>query len=299
MPQNQKRKQKLTRRGYCVFTVEKNGEKSLPPPPSLPDPKSTIRFDIKSDEDIVYQSNYKFNIEIEVLINNSTKSRCSKNNEKNGTNIAPRRQNAWILYRRDKSMNKEFEGLTTSLVSLKIREMWEKETGDVKELFSALSRLAEKRHIEQYGKNYKYQPVHMKKSKESKLNQSKKRNKRKVKKSNMKLDNYEFFTTTIDYFRKSAPENETMKSSPSNDNRDINDTDSTSNNTSDSTSENLLPPIEYDRNNNIWRDPILQFKLNDEYSFVNNFIEIDETNEINEKTEFNENNDIETYGIFS
>ncbi|PKY37683.1 hypothetical protein RhiirA4_390781, partial [Rhizophagus irregularis] len=95
---------------------------------------------------------------------------------KNGTNNAPRRQNAWILYRRDKSMNKEFEGLTTAIVSLKIREMWEKETWEVKELFSALSRLAEKRHIEQYGKNYRYQPVHMKKSKP---NQQNKRNKRK------------------------------------------------------------------------------------------------------------------------
>ncbi|PKC13041.1 hypothetical protein RhiirA5_352198 [Rhizophagus irregularis] len=296
MSQNQKRKQKLNkpaRRGYCVFTVEKNGEKSLPPPPSPPDPRSAIRFDIKSDEDIVYQSNYIFNIKIEVLINNSTKSRCSKNNEKNGTKNAPRRQNAWILYRRDKSMNKEFEGLTTAIVSLKIREMWEKEPWEVKELFSALSRLAEKRHIEQYGKNYRYQPVHMKKSKP---NQQNKRNKRKVKKINKKLNNCEFFTTTLDYF---TPENETMKSPPSNDNKDINDTNSTFNNTSDSTSENFLPPIEYDRNNNIWQDPMLKFKLNDEYSFVNNFIEIDETNEINEKNEFNENTDIETYGIFS
>ncbi|CAB4434415.1 unnamed protein product [Rhizophagus irregularis] len=152
-----------------------------------------------------------------------------------------------------KSMNKEFEGLTTAIVSLKIREMWEKETWEVKELFSALSRLAEKRHIEQYGKNYRYQPVHMKKSKP---NQQNKRNKRKVKKINKKLNNCEFFTTTLDYFAKSAPENETMKSPPSNDNRDINDTDSTSNNTSDNTSENFLPPIEYDRNNNIWQDPI-------------------------------------------
>ncbi|CAB4434366.1 unnamed protein product [Rhizophagus irregularis] len=135
--------------------------------------------------------------------------------------------------------------------------------------------------------------------KKSKPNQQNKRNKRKVKKINKKLNNCEFFTTTLDYFAKSAPENETMKSPPSNDNRDINDTDSTSNNTSDNTSENFLPPIEYDRNNNIWQDPILQFKLNDEYSFVNNFIEIDETNEINEKNEFNENTDIETYGIFS
>lgn len=291
MSQKQKlnKPKKPTRRGYRVrvFALKKNGvNSSLPPPPLPPDPKSAIRFDIKSDEDIVYHSNYKFNIEIEVLINNSTKARGSN------TNKTPRRQNAWILYRRDKSTNKEFEGLQTSVVSLKIREMWQKETEEVKEIFSALSRLAEKRHIEQYGKDYKYQPVHMKKSKTN-------TNKRKVK-NNIKLDNCEFFATTLDYFAISASENETMESPPSNNNieiRDINDTESTSNSTSDDTSKNFLQPIEYDRND-IWQDPMLKFTINDEYSFVNNFIEPDETNEINEKNEVNENNETETYGIF-
>jgi len=38
--------------------------------------------------------------------------------------------------------------------------MWNKESNDVKRLFAALSRLAEEKHIEKHGSDYKYKPSH-------------------------------------------------------------------------------------------------------------------------------------------
>ncbi|GBC04467.1 hypothetical protein RclHR1_00570023 [Rhizophagus clarus] len=275
---------KPTRRGHRLFTIDtikKDGNKHKSLPPLPPDPKSAIRFDVKTDEDIVYGSNYKFNTDIEILINNSKKTRVSKKRGKKEAKKPPRRQNAWILYRRDKSINREFEGVKSSIVSLKIREMWRNETEEVKELFTALSRLAEKKHIEKYGKDYKYEPVHLKKKKNKKTNKQKPYP---PKNKDFKSSNYEYFSTTLDYFNVSSPET-TMESLPS-DNK----------NTKNSTL-NLLPPVE-DRND-IWQDPLLQFKLNDEYSFVNDFLCIDESNEISEN-EINESIETETtYGIFS
>ncbi|PKC08558.1 hypothetical protein RhiirA5_357824, partial [Rhizophagus irregularis] len=78
-----------------------------------PDPNRPICFDenFKTDDDIIYGSKYKFNQSIEILINNSNSTRLAKKNQKNGMKKIPRRQNAWILYRRDKSLNSEFVGL--------------------------------------------------------------------------------------------------------------------------------------------------------------------------------------------
>jgi hypothetical protein len=276
---------KPTRRGHRIFTIgpiKKNGESSLPPPPSPPDPKCAIRFDVKSDEDIVYGSDYKFNVDIDTLINNSKKTRVAIKNEKKGTNQTPRRQNAWILYRRDKSLNAEFNGLKSSIVSLEVREMWRNEKVEIKELFAALSRLAEKRHIEKYGEDYKYKPNHVKK----KINKKNHKisNKKRPTPKETKPNNYEYFATTIDYFNLSSPENETIIESPHQNNKDINTSSTT----------DFLPTIRDD----IWQDPILQFKLDNEYSFINNFRDIDEINEINEN--LSENNETETlYGIFS
>src|SRR6266542_4456635 len=130
--------------------------------PPLPDPKKIMRFETepRSDEEIVYSSKYKFNHDIDILLNNSNETRLAKKSKKEGKNKVPRRQNAWILYRRDKSADPCFSNMKSSIVSVRIRDMWNKESNDVKRLFAALSRLAEEKHIEKHGSDYKYKPSH-------------------------------------------------------------------------------------------------------------------------------------------
>ncbi|CAI2173242.1 14369_t:CDS:1 [Funneliformis geosporum] len=140
----------------CV--MHSNDIKIAPTAPPPPNPNTCIQFGEKnSDEDIVYNSK-QFNHEIETLLNNSNKSRLAEKNVKKGTNKIPRRQNAWILYRRDKAVEPQFHKMKSCIISKKITKMWEKEPNNVKEIYKALSRLAEKRHIEKHGKNYRYRP---------------------------------------------------------------------------------------------------------------------------------------------
>ncbi|GBC03201.1 hypothetical protein RclHR1_05010001 [Rhizophagus clarus] len=135
-----------------------------------PDPNKPMCFDTKSktDDEIIYSSKYKFNYNIEILINNSDNTRLAKNNKKNGTRKIPRRQNAWILYRRDKSLNSEFIGLKSALISKEISKMWNKEEKGTIELFEALARKATEMHKKKYGENYKYKPRFSKKSSKNK-----------------------------------------------------------------------------------------------------------------------------------
>ncbi|RIA92984.1 high mobility group box domain-containing protein, partial [Glomus cerebriforme] len=72
-----------------------------------------------------------------------------------------RPQNPFILYRRDKFEKHKTEykrkGLNQAEISKILGEMWSNEKPEVKELFRALGRLAEKIHTDEY-KNYKYEP---------------------------------------------------------------------------------------------------------------------------------------------
>jgi hypothetical protein len=127
----------------------------------LPDPNKHICFDAnaenpETDEDIVHRLSYKLNNPMSVLINDSETSRFAINNKKKGIKRIPRRQNPWILYLRDKSL--EFEGYPSSIITKKISEMWSQESRETIELFKALARMAVKKHIERHGENYKYKP---------------------------------------------------------------------------------------------------------------------------------------------
>ncbi|CAG8545618.1 1233_t:CDS:2 [Funneliformis caledonium] len=125
-----------------------------------------------SDEDLVYGSGYIFYRKIEVLLNNSNKSRLAERNMKEGTKNIPRRQNSWILYRRDKSADPKFLKMKSSEVSKEIQAMWAQEPSKVKEIFVALSRLATKKHIEKHGKNYRYRPKRTKQKEEDHIDSS-------------------------------------------------------------------------------------------------------------------------------
>src|SRR3954454_16610373 len=111
---------------------------TLPPP----DPNKRICLDantenVETDEEIVQRLSYRLNKPINVLINESEISRFAIYNKKKGIKRIPRRQNPWILYRRDKSS--DFEG-QSSVTSQKISEMWSKESEETIVLFEALAR---------------------------------------------------------------------------------------------------------------------------------------------------------------
>ncbi|CAG8438290.1 uncharacterized protein OCT59_013204 [Rhizophagus irregularis] len=105
-----------------------------------------------STDEVLVRNYRKFNLTYEELINNSQNTRLAKRNKKNGTNIIPRRQNAWILYLRDKS--RKMKGFS----SKEIAKMWNDEPKEVVEVYEAAARLAAERHMEKYGLDYKYLP---------------------------------------------------------------------------------------------------------------------------------------------
>ncbi|CAG8455209.1 5603_t:CDS:2 [Funneliformis caledonium] len=131
-----------------VFTLDnfrKNASGNVNVVP--PDPNNVLSFgNKKSDEEIVYSS--KFNLDVEELLNNSTRTRLALRNNKEGAiKKVPRRQNPWILYRRDKSADPRFVGMKSSMISQIVGKWWNEESEDVKESYAALARMAEARHM--------------------------------------------------------------------------------------------------------------------------------------------------------
>jgi hypothetical protein len=104
------------------------------------------------DEKIVENYSGNFNLPVEVLINNSENTRLARRNNKHGTNVIPRRQNAWIIYLRDKSV--KLKGFQSS----NIAKMWGEEPKEIVEVYEAVARLSVRRHIEKYGTEYRYRP---------------------------------------------------------------------------------------------------------------------------------------------
>src|SRR5436305_715095 len=108
-----------------------------------------------SDEEIILRSNYPFNKDIETLINNSTKTRRAKKISKTGVGNPPRAQNAFIIYRRNKMAGSEIKERETTdklakQVSQEISEPLNNDNPEIKVVFYALSRMAEKRHSQLY-----------------------------------------------------------------------------------------------------------------------------------------------------
>ncbi|CAI2181095.1 17449_t:CDS:2 [Funneliformis geosporum] len=101
----------------------------------------------KSDEEIVYGSNYNFTLDIEKLLLNPMTRERAKHIKKTGINRPPRPQNSFILYRRNKTAQLALVGLKSAEKSKIISQMWKNEPEDVKEVFSALSRMAEVNQI--------------------------------------------------------------------------------------------------------------------------------------------------------
>ncbi|RIA92407.1 hypothetical protein C1645_765225 [Glomus cerebriforme] len=171
-----KYQRKKPRKNTYVFRSSINGyinnDVLVAPPPPEPNKALCLHINANSDEELVRRSNYKFNSSVEILINDSETSRFAASNRKRGVKKVPRRQNAWILYRRDKSVIPKFGGLTSAHISKEISKMWDNESRETIELFEALARMAVKRHKERYGENYKYNPVQKKSSGKEEGNQN-------------------------------------------------------------------------------------------------------------------------------
>ncbi|GBC04464.1 hypothetical protein RclHR1_00570020 [Rhizophagus clarus] len=162
-----------------------------------PDPNKVILFDFgKTGEEIIKNSRYRFNMDPFKLIKNSKTTRRARRNQRKGINKAPRRQNPWILYRRDKS--REFQGQKSSRISKEISLMWKKEPKETKDLFEVLSKMAEAIHEMEY-KDYKYIPSPPKKDT------------RRSKKNNNQNESYE---EIINFLPSPPPSTIDVKASP-------------------------------------------------------------------------------------
>ncbi|CAG8508226.1 16244_t:CDS:1 [Funneliformis mosseae] len=143
--------------GYHVFNVSAYIGSKIPPSPPQPNRSIRIGKEVISDEELVRSSRYHFNLDIDILLSNSNTTRKAIYDRKRGIFRPPRPQNAFMLYRRDKSSGPEFFGLKSSEASTIIGIMWGAESKEVKSLFDALARLAEKKHSEKHN-NYRYEP---------------------------------------------------------------------------------------------------------------------------------------------
>uniref|UniRef100_A0A1D1YTU4 Silenced mating-type M-specific polypeptide Mc n=1 Tax=Anthurium amnicola TaxID=1678845 RepID=A0A1D1YTU4_9ARAE len=116
--------------------------------------------DSLSFEDIIYNSRIRdtLNLSVEVLTNDSQKTRLAARNKRPGAKRRiPRPQNAFMIYRRDKFASPEFLGVKSSVASVKIAKMWREEDNEVIRYFNALAILASKNHSKKY-QGYQYQP---------------------------------------------------------------------------------------------------------------------------------------------
>ncbi|PKY38786.1 hypothetical protein RhiirA4_517534 [Rhizophagus irregularis] len=131
----------------------KRTKKKYPPDPNKP------------DEDIIKESIHLLYLDIDKLLINSKKTRRYERLSRKGITEfekPPRPQNIFILYRRNKSASPEFKSKLkvdkkVKLTSKEIGILWNNETEEVIKFFCALERIAEKKHREIYGDNYKFE----------------------------------------------------------------------------------------------------------------------------------------------
>ncbi|CAI2181097.1 17450_t:CDS:1 [Funneliformis geosporum] len=108
---------------------------------------------IKSDEEIVYGSNYNFTLDIETLLINPIKNERAKYYKKTRFNKPFSLQNSSILYRKNKEAQFALAGLKlkSDEKSEIISKMWKSEPRNIKEIFNALYRMNKAFHIKKYG----------------------------------------------------------------------------------------------------------------------------------------------------
>jgi hypothetical protein len=127
---------------FFVYEGSSTGARvpSLPPDPNVPIP---FNLNIKSDEEIVFNSNYRFNIDIIELLTNSKKCRRAKKK------ISPKPLNSFFIYMRNKISQPEYRNMQCKARVKEIGDLWEREPKEIKDLFEACARLAKKWYKDQ------------------------------------------------------------------------------------------------------------------------------------------------------
>jgi hypothetical protein len=123
-----------------------------------------------NDEILISLSDYSFTLPINVLLNNSNETREAKRNKKKGITKIPRPQNAFMIFRRDKAaaikklLLSQGKKKKSAEISKEIGEAWNSALKDVRDLFEAMAREAERIHLLKYP-DYKYRPKSPKQTK--------------------------------------------------------------------------------------------------------------------------------------
>ncbi|CAG8528524.1 16780_t:CDS:1 [Funneliformis caledonium] len=109
----------------------------------------------KSDEEIVYGSNYNFTLDIETLLINPIPKKRVKYYKKTGCNKPLRPQKSFSLYIINKEAQLALAGLklNSDEKSKIISKMWKNEPRNIKEIFDALYRMNKAFHIKKCGIN--------------------------------------------------------------------------------------------------------------------------------------------------
>ena len=128
--------QKMTEQ--CKFLVFKSSitENSIIPLIS-PDPDVSIplNLNVKTDEEIVFGSNYKLNRDIKELLTPSKKSRRAKKYQKSGN--PPKPPNSFFIYMRNLISQPEYHNKKVKDRVRNIRDRWKRERNETKDLFEA------------------------------------------------------------------------------------------------------------------------------------------------------------------
>jgi hypothetical protein len=149
-----KRTQIMTRR--FKFLAYEGSSPTSPPNPNIP---IHLNLNIKSDEQLVFCSNYKFNKDIIELLTPSKKSRYAKKYQKYGGGKPPKPPNTFVIYMRDKYNLPEFNKMIAEDRLPKIRDLWKRESKEIKEIFEACARIAKKWNNELYQGAVNYEEI--------------------------------------------------------------------------------------------------------------------------------------------
>ncbi|RGB41309.1 hypothetical protein C1646_314931 [Rhizophagus diaphanus] len=124
-------------RKYKFFAYE-GSSTTNPPDPNIP---INLNLNVKiDDEELVFRSNYKFNVDIIELLTPSKNPRSVKKR----TGKRPKPPNSFIIYMRDNYNLPEFDKMEAKDRLPKIRDYWKREPKEKRDLYEACARIVKK-----------------------------------------------------------------------------------------------------------------------------------------------------------
>src|SRR5262249_22312277 len=96
---------------FLIFEGSSTDNSIIPLTPPDPDVPIPFNLNVKTDEEIVFGSNYKFNHDIMELLTDSKKSRRALKYQKYGTGNPPKPLNSYFIYMRNKTSLPEYSNM--------------------------------------------------------------------------------------------------------------------------------------------------------------------------------------------